>query len=160
MAEYVTTHSLMLALWVAAGYGIGLSSAARADPPAGGIRIFRPLDEESAVLTTCCTRGHFIRSRCATSSTAQRVGHMTLDTQRPHEVVAGGADNSIWSKRQDLFCHGRNCLLRSAGTSYSAPCLRLRLAFCDEMRMHIVTRHSKDAQRKSACDMRIGPDAC
>jgi hypothetical protein len=30
------------------------------------------------------------------------------------------------------------------------------LASCDEIRMPIVTRHSEDARRNSACRMRIG----
>ena len=71
-------------------------------------------------------------------------------------LLQAGWPIPFWSKRQTCFA--------SAGIAYCgplaqllSPCLRLRLAFCDEMRMHIVTRHSKDAQRKSACDMRIGP---
>ena len=72
-------------------------------------------------------------------------------------LLQAGWPIPFWSKRQTCFA--------TAGIAYRgplvrllSPCLRLRLAFCDEMRMHIVTRHSKDAQRKSACDMRIGPD--
>ena len=72
-------------------------------------------------------------------------------------LLQAGWPIPFWSKRQTCFA--------TAGIAYRgplvrllSPCLRLRLAFCDELRMHIVTRHSKDAQRKSACDMRIGPD--
>ena len=72
-------------------------------------------------------------------------------------LLQAGWPIPFWSKRQTCFA--------TAGIAYRgplvrllSPCLRLRLAFCDESRMHIVTRHSKDVQRKSACDMRIGPD--
>jgi hypothetical protein len=72
-------------------------------------------------------------------------------------LLQAGWPIPFWSKRQTCFA--------TAGIAYRgplvrllSPCLRLRLAFCDELRMHIVTRHSRDAQRKSACDMRIGSD--
>ncbi len=72
-------------------------------------------------------------------------------------LLQAGWPIPFWSKRQTCFA--------TAGIAYRgplvrllSPCLRLRLAFCDELRMHIVTRHSRDAQRKSACDMRIGPE--
>ncbi|MBG4768504.1 LysR family transcriptional regulator [Pseudomonas aeruginosa] len=83
VAEYVTTHSLMLAL-VAAGYGGGFSTAAHAVACRQADVIVRPLDEDSAALTTYLLHPegamseplrHFI-------DRAQRVGHMPLDTQR------------------------------------------------------------------------------
>ena len=83
VAEYVTTHSLMLAL-VAAGYGIGFSSAAHVPTCRQMELIFRPLDEESAVLTTYLLHpdGTLSESLRQFIDRAQRVGHMTLDTQR------------------------------------------------------------------------------
>ncbi|WP_297363093.1 LysR family transcriptional regulator [Thauera sp.] len=83
VAEYVTTHSLMLAL-VAAGYGIGFSSAAHVPNCRQAELIFRPLDEESAVLTTYLLHpeGALSESLRHFIDRAQRVGHMTLDTQR------------------------------------------------------------------------------
>ena len=83
VAEYVTTHSLMLAL-VAAGYGIGFSSAAHVPTCRQAELIFRPLDEESAVLTTYLLHpeGTLSESLRHFIDRAQRVGHMTLDTQR------------------------------------------------------------------------------
>ena len=83
VAEYVTTHSLMLAL-VAAGYGIGFSSAAHVPTCRQAELIFRPLDEESAVLTTYLLHpdGTLSESLRQFIDRAQRVGHMTLDTQR------------------------------------------------------------------------------
>ncbi|WP_132538999.1 LysR family transcriptional regulator [Plasticicumulans lactativorans] len=83
VAEYVTTHSLMLAL-VAAGYGIGFSSAAHVPTCRQMELIFRPLDEESAVLTTYLLHpeGTLSGSLRHFIDRAQRVGHMTLDTQR------------------------------------------------------------------------------
>lgn len=83
VAEYVTTHSLMLAL-VAAGYGVGFSTAAHAVACRQADVIVRPLDEDSAALTTYLLHAegamseplrHFI-------DRAQRVGHMPLDAQR------------------------------------------------------------------------------
>ena len=83
VAEYVTTHSLMLAL-VAAGYGVGFSTAAHVMACRQADVIVRPLDEDSAALTTYLLHPegamseplrHFI-------DRAQRVGHMPLDTQR------------------------------------------------------------------------------
>ena len=83
VAEYVTTHSLMLAL-VAAGYGVGFSTAAHAVACRQADVIVRPLDEDSAALTTYLLHAegamseplrHFI-------DRVQRVGHMPLDTQR------------------------------------------------------------------------------
>jgi hypothetical protein len=72
-------------------------------------------------------------------------------------LLQAGWPIPFWSKRQTCFA--------TAGIAYCGPlarllstCLRLRLAFCDEIRMHIVARHSRDAQRKSTCDMRIGAD--
>ena len=72
-------------------------------------------------------------------------------------LLQAGWPIPFWSKRQTCFA--------TAGIAYCGPlarllsrCLRLRLPFCDEIRTHIVARHSKDAQRKSACDMRIGPE--
>lgn len=83
VAEYVTTHSLMLAL-VAAGYGIGFSSAAHVPTCRQAELIFRPLDEESATLTTYLLHpeGTLSESLRYFIDRAQRVGHMTLDTQR------------------------------------------------------------------------------
>ena len=83
VAEYVTTHSLMLAL-VAAGYGIGFSSAAHVPTCRQAELIFRPLDEESAALTTYLLHpeGTLSESLRYFIDRAQRAGHMTLDTQR------------------------------------------------------------------------------
>ena len=83
VAEYVTTHSLMLAL-VAAGYGIGFSSAAHVPTCRQAELIFRPLDEESATLTTYLLHpeGTLSESLRHFIDRAQRVGHMTMDTQR------------------------------------------------------------------------------
>lgn len=64
-------------------------------------------------------------------------------------LLQAGWPIPFWSKRQTCFA--------TAGSPYCGPlalllstCLRLRWAFCDEIRMHIVARHSKDVQRKSA----------
>src|SRR3546814_3539478 len=51
VAEYVTTHSLMLAL-VAAGYGVGFSTEAHVVACRQADVLVRPLDEDSAALTT------------------------------------------------------------------------------------------------------------
>lgn len=55
VAEYVSTHSLMLAL-VAAGYGVGLSSAAHLEGCAQSDVVARPLAERAASLTTYLLR--------------------------------------------------------------------------------------------------------
>ena len=72
-------------------------------------------------------------------------------------LLQAGWPIPFWSKRQTCFATARIAYCGPLARLLST-CLRLRLAFCDEMRMHIVTRHSKDVQRKSACDMRIGPE--
>lgn len=83
VAEYVTTHSLMLAL-VAAGYGVGFSNTAHVAACRQAEVIVRPLDEDSAALTTYLLHPegamaeplrHFIER-------AQRVGQMPLDARR------------------------------------------------------------------------------
>ena len=83
VAEYVTTHSLMLAL-VAAGYGIGFSSAAHVPTYRQAELIFRPLDDDSATLTTYLLHpdGTLSESLRYFIDRAQRAGHMTMDTQR------------------------------------------------------------------------------
>ena len=55
MAEYVTTHSLMLVL-VAAGYGVGFSSAAHLEGCTQAQVVARPLAERDATLTTYLLR--------------------------------------------------------------------------------------------------------
>ena len=103
VAEYVTTHSLMLAL-VAAAIWRGFSTAAhRGGMPAGG-SIVRPL-EDSAALTT-----HLLRSQCyvgATaplSSTVRSVSAICRWIRNgSHEAVSGGLADSIWSNRQTRF---------------------------------------------------------
>jgi len=55
MAEYVTTHSLMLVL-VAAGYGVGFSSAAHLEGCTQPDVVARPLAERDATLTTYLLR--------------------------------------------------------------------------------------------------------
>lgn len=64
-------------------------------------------------------------------------------------LLQAGWPIPFWSKRQTCFA--------TAGIPYCGPlalllstCPRLRWAFCDETRMHILARHSKDAKRKSA----------
>lgn len=83
VAEYVATHSLMLAL-VAAGYGVGFSTTAHVATCLQADVIIRPLDEDSAVLTTYLLYRngavgeplrHFI-------DRAQRVGDLPLEAQR------------------------------------------------------------------------------
>ncbi|MCY1389461.1 HTH-type transcriptional regulator BenM [compost metagenome] len=83
LAEYVATHSLMLAL-VAAGYGVGFSSAAHVVACQQADVIARPLAEDSTALTTYLLHPeralseplrHFI-------DRAQRVGDMLLETRR------------------------------------------------------------------------------
>ena len=83
VAEYVTTHTLMLAL-VAAGYGVGFSSAAHVAACRQAEVIARPLAEPSASLTTYLLRPegavaaplqHFIER-------AGRVGLLPLASQR------------------------------------------------------------------------------
>jgi DNA-binding transcriptional LysR family regulator len=84
VAEYVTTHSLMLAL-VAAGYGVGFSTAAQLMTCQPVDLIVRPVDDESAALTTYLLypEGTLSESLRHFIDRAQRVGHMPLDTQRP-----------------------------------------------------------------------------
>ena len=72
-------------------------------------------------------------------------------------LLQAGWPIPFWSKRQTCFATARIAYCGPLAWLLS-PCLRLRLAFCDEIRMHIVARHSKDVQRKSARDMRIGSD--
>lgn len=55
VAEYVSTHSLMLAL-VAAGYGVGFSSAAHLEGCAQADVVARPLADNDASLTTYLLR--------------------------------------------------------------------------------------------------------
>src|SRR3989344_5515442 len=83
VAEYVKTHALMLAL-VAAGYGVGFSSAAHLAACRQTDVIARPLANASAALTTYLLRPerditeplqHFIER-------VQRVGHIPLDMRQ------------------------------------------------------------------------------
>lgn len=55
VAEYVSTHSLMLAL-VAAGYGVGISSAAHLEGCTAADVVARPLAEQDTSLTTYLLR--------------------------------------------------------------------------------------------------------
>lgn len=80
VAEYVTTHDLMVAL-VAAGYGIGFSSAAHLPACRRGDVVARPLDCPMALLTT-----YLLRSAQKAEDElsgfierASRVGEMPLD---------------------------------------------------------------------------------
>ena len=89
VAEYVTTHPLMLAL-VAAGYGVGFSTAAHVVACRQADVIVRPLDEDSAELTT-----HLLHPEGAMSEPlrhfidrAQRVGHMPLIRNGSHETAS------------------------------------------------------------------------
>lgn len=83
VAEYVKTHALMLAL-VAAGYGVGFSSAAHLAACRQTDVIARPLAHASAAITTYLLRPerditeplqHFIER-------VQRVGHIPLDMRQ------------------------------------------------------------------------------
>ncbi|TAH44718.1 MAG: LysR family transcriptional regulator [Betaproteobacteria bacterium] len=82
VAEYVTTHSLMLAL-VAAGYGVGFSTAAHVVTCRQADVIIRPLDDELAALTTYLLypEGAMSEPLRKFIDRAQRVGPKPLDTQ-------------------------------------------------------------------------------
>ncbi|RUF23387.1 LysR family transcriptional regulator [Pseudomonas aeruginosa] len=75
VAEYVSTHSLMLAL-VAAGYGVGLSTAAHMESCAQADVVARPLAGESTSLTTFLLRpqGEIMESLRQFIARAERVG--------------------------------------------------------------------------------------
>ena len=75
VAEYVGTHSLMLVL-VAAGYGVGISSAAHLDGCVKGGVVARPLAEQEASLTTYLLRpeGEIMEPLRQFIDRAERVG--------------------------------------------------------------------------------------
>ncbi|WP_449192783.1 hypothetical protein [Thauera sp.] len=70
-------------------------------------------------------------------------------------LLQAGWPIPFWSKRQTCFASGELDYCGALVRLLSA-CLRLRFALDDGIRIHIVARHSKDAQRNSACHMRIG----
>ncbi len=73
--EYVSTHSLMLAL-VAAGYGVGFSSAAHLDGHMQENVVVRPLADQTALLTTYLLRpeGEIMEPLRQFIDRAERVG--------------------------------------------------------------------------------------
>lgn len=77
VAEYVSTHSLMLVL-VAAGYGVGFSSAAHLDGCARGDVVVRPLAEQEASLMTYLLRpaGEIMKPLQQFIDRADRVGRV------------------------------------------------------------------------------------
>jgi len=84
VAEYVRTHSLMLAL-VAAGYGVGFSSTAHLEGCRQANVVVRPLADQSASLTTYLLRpeGEFMEPLRQFIERAERVGRRQGDDQRP-----------------------------------------------------------------------------
>lgn len=104
VAEYVTTHSLMLAL-VAAGYGVGFSTAAHVVACRQADVIVRPLDEDSAALTTYLLHPegamseplrHFIdRAACRPYAVGYATARMRL--------FQAGWPIPFWSNRQTCF---------------------------------------------------------
>jgi len=84
VAEYVTTHSLMLAL-VAAGYGVGFSTTAHVAACSHKDVIVRTLDNDSATLTTYLIRpeGTVAESLRHFIDRAQRVANLPLGPQPP-----------------------------------------------------------------------------
>lgn len=77
VAEYVSTHSLMLVL-VAAGYGVGFSSAAHLEGCAQVDVVTRPLAEQGACLTTYLLRpeGEIMEPLRQFIDRAERVGRV------------------------------------------------------------------------------------
>ena len=84
VAEYVTTHSLMLAL-VAAGYGVGFSSAAHLAGCHQADVVVRPLADETASLTTYLLRpeGEIMEPLRQFIDRVERVGRPQGADQRP-----------------------------------------------------------------------------
>lgn len=85
VAEYVTTHSMMLAL-VAAGYGVGFSSAAHLEGCTHPDVVARPLAEQHASLTTYLLRppGDILGPLRHFIDCAERVAGAPIDgDQRP-----------------------------------------------------------------------------
>ncbi len=80
VAEYVTTHALMLAL-VAAGYGVGLSSSAHLASCRQGEVVVRPLADRTASLTTYVLRpaGEMTAPQSQFLERAERVGRRQVD---------------------------------------------------------------------------------
>jgi DNA-binding transcriptional LysR family regulator len=85
VAEYVSTHSLMLAL-VAAGYGVGLSSAAHLESGVQTDVVARPLAEPHAVLTTYLLwpRGDIQKPLRQFIDRAERVAGVLFDGDQRH----------------------------------------------------------------------------
>ncbi len=84
VAEYVKTYSLMLAL-VAAGYGVGFSSAARLAGCHQADVVVRPLADETASLTTYLLRpeGEIMEPLRQFIDRVERVGRPQGTDQRP-----------------------------------------------------------------------------
>ena len=84
VAEYVKTHSLMLAL-VAAGYGVGFSSAAHLAGCHQADVVVRPLADETASLTTYLLRpeGEIMEPLRQFIDRVERVGRPQGTDQRP-----------------------------------------------------------------------------
>lgn len=84
VAEYVGTHSLMLTL-VAAGYGVGLSSAAHLEGCTHADVVARPLANHNASLTTYLLRpkGEILEQVRQFIDRAERVGRLQDSNQRP-----------------------------------------------------------------------------
>lgn len=86
VAEYVTTHTLMLAL-VAAGYGVGFSSAAHLAGCRQGDVAVRPLVDQTASLTTYLLRpaGVVTGSLLQFIERAERIGRLQVSAYRSVE---------------------------------------------------------------------------
>ncbi|CAJ0723255.1 LysR family transcriptional regulator [Ralstonia pickettii] len=84
VAEYVSTHSLMLAL-VAAGYGVGFSSTAHLAGCHQTNVVVRPLVDKAASLTTFLLRpeGEITEPLRQFIDRVERVGRVQNDNQRP-----------------------------------------------------------------------------
>ncbi len=83
VAEYASTHSIMLAL-VAAGYGVGFSSAAHLEGCNHADVMARPLADQNALLTTYLLRpeGDIMEPLRQFIDRAKRAGSMQGDDQR------------------------------------------------------------------------------
>jgi DNA-binding transcriptional LysR family regulator len=83
VAEYVSTHSLMLAL-VAAGYGVGFTSAAHLEGCTQADVVMRPLAEHNASLTTYLLRlqGEVLEPLRQFIDRAERVAGTSIDGDR------------------------------------------------------------------------------
>ena len=84
VAEYASTHSIMLAL-VAAGYGVGFSSAAHLEGRNHADVMARPLANQNASLTTYLLQpeGEIMEPLRQFIERAKRVGSPQGDDQRP-----------------------------------------------------------------------------